>query len=290
MRTSAVPAPLLAVGGIVSVQIGGAIASSLIDRIGAPGAVFLRLGIGVVVLMALARPKLRGRSGRDWATVAAFGIAIGMTNLSFYQALARLPLGVAVTIEFIGPLGLAAALSRRRFDLAAVAVAAIGVVLVNGHELGEVNWVGVGFGLGAAVGWAAYILLSAETGRRFAQLDGLALAMVFGTALALPWGVLTAGSQLLDPQVLLVGASIALLSAVLPFSLELLALRRMRPAAFGVLMSLEPAVGALAGLVVLHQRLGAVQIAGMGCVVAASIAISRRASVADDSYVVSDTP
>ena len=289
MRSPTPPAPLLAIGGIVSVQFGGALASSLIDRIGAPGTVTLRLGLGVLVLLAIARPRVRERSGRDWAAVAGFGVTLGLMNLSFYEALDRLPLGVAVTIEFIGPLGLAAVLSRRRADLAAVLVAAIGVVLVNGHELGAVDWVGVAFGLGAGVGWAAYILLSAETGRRFAQLDGLALAMVVSTLVVAPYGLTTAGSELTG-RVLLVGAAIAMLSSVLPYSLELLALRRMRPAAFGVLMSLEPAVGALAGLVVLGQRLGAVQIAGMACVVAASIAITRTASSSNDAYVVSDSP
>lgn len=275
MRSITVPAPLLAIGGIVSVQFGGGLAATLIPRIGAAGTVTLRLGLGVLVLLAVARPRLRGRSGRDWAAVGAFGATLGLMNLSFYEALARLPLGVAVTIEFIGPLGLAAALSRRARDLAAVAVAAAGVVLVNGRELDAVDWAGVGFGLLAGLCWAAYILLSAETGRRFAQLDGLALAMVVSTVLVAPLGIATADGDITTRHVLLVGAAVALLSSVLPYSLELLALRRMKPAAFGILMSLEPAVGALAGLAVLGQRLGAVQILGMACVVAASIAITR---------------
>jgi inner membrane transporter RhtA len=275
MRPYTPPAPLLAIGGIVSVQFGAALASTLIERIGAPGTVTLRLGIGVLVLLVVARPRVRGRSGRDWAAVAAFGLTLAVMNLSFYEALDRLPLGVAVTIEFVGPLGLAAVMSHRRIHLLAVLGAAIGVLLVNGHELGAVDWVGVAFGLGAAAGWAAYILLSAETGRRFAQLDGLALAMVVSTLVVAPYGLATAGAQLTAGHVLLVGAGVALLSSVLPYSLELLALRRMSPAFFGVLMSLEPALGALAGLLVLGQRLGIVQIIGMACVVGASITISR---------------
>lgn len=275
MRAYTPPAPLLAIGGIVSVQFGAALASTLIERIGAPGTVTLRLGIGVLVLLAIARPRVRGRSRRDWAAVAAFGLTLAVMNLSFYEALARLPLGVAVTIEFVGPLGLAAVMSRRRIHLLAVLGAAIGVVLVNGHELGAVDWVGVAFGLAAGLGWAAYILLSAETGRRFAQLDGLALAMVVSTLVIGPYGLATAGAELTAGHVLLVGAGVALLSSVLPYSLELLALRRMGPAFFGVLMSLEPALGALAGLLVLGQRLGIVQIIGMACVVGASITISR---------------
>lgn len=275
MRAYPPPAPLLAIGGIVSVQFGAALASTLIERIGAPGTVTLRLGLGVLVLLAVARPRVRGRSRRDWAAVAAFGLTLAAMNLSFYEALARLPLGVAVTIEFVGPLGLAAVMSRRRIHLLAVLGAAIGVVLVNGHELGAVDWVGVAFGLAAGVGWAAYILLSAETGRRFAQLDGLALAMVVSTLVVGPYGLATAGTELTAGHVLLVGAGVALLSSVLPYSMELLALRRMSPAFFGVLMSLEPALGALAGLLVLGQRLGIVQIIGMACVVGASITISR---------------
>jgi inner membrane transporter RhtA len=276
MRSFTPPAPLLAIGGIVSVQFGAALASTLIGRIGAPGTVTLRLGLGVLVLLAVARPRVRGRSGRDWAAVAAFGVTLGLMNLSFYEALDRLPLGVAVTIEFVGPLGLAAVMSRRRIDLLAVTAAAIGVLLlVNGDELGAVDWVGVAFGLGAGAGWAAYILLSAETGRRFAQLDGLALAMVVSTLLVGPYGLATAGSELVGGAVLLAGATVALLSSVLPYSLELLALRRMSPAVFGVLMSLEPVVGALAGLLLLGQHLGVVQVIGMACVVAASITISR---------------
>jgi inner membrane transporter RhtA len=275
MRSITPPAPLLVLGGIVSVQFGGALAATLIPRIGAAGTVTLRLGLGVLVLLVVARPRLRGRAGRDWAAVGAFGATLGLMNLSFYLALERLPLGVAVTVEFIGPLGLAAVMSRHRRDLAAVAVAAAGVVLVNGHELSEVDWVGVGFGLGAGLGWAAYILLSAETGRRFAQLDGLALAMVVSTVLVAPLGIGSAQGELLSGHVLLVGAAVALLSSVLPYSLELLALRRMKPVVFGILMSLEPAVGALAGLAVLGQRLGAVQVLGMACVVAASISITR---------------
>src|SRR6266542_3370724 len=259
MRSISAPAPLLVLGGVVSVQFGGALAATLIPGIGAGGAVTLRLGLGAVVLLLVARPRLRGRDWRDWRAAVGFGLTLGLMNLSFYLALARLPLGVAVTVEFIGPLGLAAVLSRRARDLVAVAVAAAGVVLVNGRDLHAVNWTGVGFGLLAGACWASYILLSAETGRRFGQLDGMALA----------------GGTLVEPHNLLTGAAVAVLSSVLPYSLELLALRRIRPVVFGILMSLEPAVGALAGFSVLGQRLSVLQIGGMACVVAASIAVTR---------------
>ncbi|WP_112247024.1 EamA family transporter [Kribbella monticola] len=275
MRKLQVPPTVMVLGGVVSVQFGGALAAQLIQRLGAVGTVSLRLALAVPILLVIARPRLRQRTKRDVAAVVAFGIVLGLMNLSFYLSLERLPLGVAVTIEFIGPLGLAAAMSRKRRDLIAVAGAALGVVLVNGHELSAVNWLGVGFaGLAGAL-WACYILLSAETGRRFAQLDGLALAIVVSALVTAPLGIATAGGELLHWHSLVTGLAIALLSSVLPYSLETLALRKMKPAVFGILMSLEPAVGATAGFLILSQRLAAIQLAGMACVVAASIAITR---------------
>lgn len=265
----------MVLGGVVSVQFGGALAAKLIQTLGAAGTVSLRLALAVPILLLIARPSLRGRTRRDLLAVVAFGIVLGLMNLSFYLSLERLPLGVAVTIEFIGPLGLAAAMSRKRRDLIAVAGAALGVVLVNGNELSGVDWLGVGFAALAGGLWACYILLSAETGRRFAQLDGLALAMVVSTAITLPVGVIGAGRDLLQWHVVAIGLAIAILSSVLPYSLETLALRRMRPAVFGILMSLEPAVAATAGFLILSQHLTVVQLIGMGCVVGASLAITR---------------
>jgi inner membrane transporter RhtA len=265
----------MVLGGIVSVQFGGALAAKLIETLGAPGTVALRLAMAVPILLLIARPSLRHRTKRDLLAVVAFGIVLGLMNLSFYLSLERLPLGVAVTIEFIGPLGLAAAMSRKRRDLIAVAAAALGVVLVNGHELEAVDWVGIGFAALAGALWACYILLSAETGRRFAQLDGLALAMVVSAFITVPIGIRSAGSELLHWHSLTLGLAIALLSSVLPYSLETLALRRMKPAVFGILMSLEPAVGAIAGFLILGQRLAFIQLLGMACVVGASITITR---------------
>ena len=276
----AVPAWSLVVGGVVSVQFGGALAATVIPALGPTGTVALRLGLGMLILLVIVRPSLRRLTLHDVAAVVGFGIVLGLMNLSFYEALARLPMGVAVTIEFVGPLGLAAALSRRRRDVAAVSLAALGVVAVNGRELGHINWAGVGFALLAGTMWAAYVLLSGEAGQRLPKLDGLALAMVVASAVVVPLGVVHAGSALLEPRHLLLGLAIAVLSSVLPYSLELIALRRRAPSVFGVLMSLEPAVAAAAGFIVLDQRLGALQLAGMACVVAASITITRRAKAA----------
>ena len=274
--TARIPAPLLVLAAVVSVQFGGALAATLVPRIGAAGSVALRLVLAAAVLLAVARPRLRRRSRADWITVSAFAVVLALMNLSFYASLARLPIGVAVTVEFIGPLVLATALSRQLRDLVAVAGAALGVVLVSGaltaprHQL-EVT--GILLALAAGACWAAYILLSARTGTHFAQLDGLAIAMAIAAVLVAPVGLATAGTALFTWDALWRGAGIALLSSVLPYSLELIALRRLSARVFGVLLSLEPAVAALAGLVVLGQALSRPQLLGLACVMAASASV-----------------
>jgi inner membrane transporter RhtA len=271
--TSRVPAPLLVLAAIVSVQFGGALAATLVPRVGAAGSVALRLVLAAAVLLAVARPRLGGRTRADWLTVCAFALVLGLMNLAFYSSLALLPLGVAVTIEFVGPLVLATVLSRRLRDLVAVAGAALGVVLISGAltvPWDELEVRGILLALAAGACWAAYILLSARTGTRFAQLDGLAIAMAIAALVVAPVGLATAGSALLSWDALWRGAGIALLSSVLPYSLELIALRRLSAQVFGVLLSLEPAVAAIAGLVVLGQLLTRPQLLGLACVMAAS--------------------
>ena len=266
-----VPAPLLVLGGIVSVQFGGALAQTLVPVIGAGGAVTLRLLFATVLLLAVARPRWRGHSRQAWLTVGAFGVALGLMNFAFYSSLAYLPIGVAVTIEFIGPLSLAAVLSRRLLDGVAVLAAALGVVLISealDTPLAELEWTGMLLALAAGGFWAAYIMLSGRTGAMFPRLEGLALAMVVATVLTLPFGLGSVPDW--TAPVLAKGLGIAVLSSVLPYSLELLALRRLSAKVFGILLSLEPAAAALAGLLVLGQRLSWVQLAGMGLVVAAS--------------------
>lgn len=285
MRARPGTAPLLVLAAVVSVQFGGALAATLVPRIGAAGSVTLRLGFATLVLLAVARPSVRGRSARDWATVTLFGLALGGMNLSFYASLAHLPIGVAVTIEFLGPLTLAAVQSRRSRDFAAVAAAAGGVVLVSGAletSWSELDRTGILLAATAGALWAAYIVLSQRTGRQFEKLDGLALAMVVATLAVLPLGVGTIG--LWSAGVVGVGFAIAVLSSVLPYSLELVALRHLRQQVFGILLSLEPVVAALAGFLVLGQVLGTAQLVGMAFVVAASILVlgaQRRASRPD---------
>lgn len=262
---------LLVLAAVVSVQFGGAVAATLVPEIGAAGSVVLRLGIGAVILGLYARPGLRGHSRGSWRTVVLFGVALGFMNWSFYASLARLPIGVAVTIEFIGPLTLAAAQSRRARDIGAVAAAAVGVVLISralSVPWEQLDLVGIALALLAGGFWAAYIVLSQRTGAAFPQLDGLAVAMVVALLVVLPFGIWGVGQW--TSSVLGRGAAIAVLSSVLPYSLELLALRRLSQQIFGILLSLEPAVAALAGLLVLGQRLQASQLAGMALVVAAS--------------------
>jgi inner membrane transporter RhtA len=279
--TRRVPAPLLVLAAVVSVQFGGALAVTLIPLVGVFGSVALRLTIAASLLLVILRPRLRGRTSADWLVVGAFGAVLAIMNLCFYGALARIPIGVTVTIEFSGPLVLATVLSHRRKDLLAVAGAAVGVVLISGiagTPWAALDLAGLGLALAAGAAWAAYIVLSARTGARFAQLDGLAIAMTFAAVLVAPFGVLTGGSALWTPDALWRGAAIAVLSSVLPYSLELIALRRLAASVFGILLSLEPAVAALAGLLVLDQHLAALQLLGMACVVAASGLVMGRRS------------
>jgi inner membrane transporter RhtA len=278
--TRRIPAPLLVLAAVVSVQFGGAMAATLIPLVGVFGSVTLRLTIAATVLLVVVRPRLRGRTTADWLVVGGFGTVLALMNLFFYGALARIPIGVAVTIEFIGPLVLATVLSHRRKDLLAVAGAAVGVILISGitsTPWAEIDLAGLALALAAGAAWAGYIILSSRTGARFAQLDGLAIAMTLAAALVIPAGVWTAGAALWTPDALWRGATIAVLSSVLPYSLELIALRRLAAHVFGILLSLEPAVAALAGLFVLGQKLSAAQLLGMACVVAASgLVMGRR--------------
>lgn len=254
---------------IVSVQLGAAIASSLFDRVGAPGTVLLRQGLAAGVLLAIARPRVIGRSRRDWLIVGMFGLVLAAMNVCFYEAVERLPLGIAVTIELFGPLGLAASLSRKRREFAYLLLAAVGVVLLGGATQ-RLDLVGVAFDLVAAAGWASYILLSRRTGSHFDGVDGLALAMVVATVVIAPLGIATGGLQLLQPSALAIGLAVAMLSAAIPFSLEIHALRAVGPRTFGVVMSTSPAVAAVMGWLVLNETLGWLQAAAIGCVVAAS--------------------
>lgn len=270
-----VPPVALVLGAVVSVQVGAAVAATLFGALGPTGAVMLRIGVGAAVLLVVWRPRVRGQPREDLALAALFGLTLAAMNFCFYQAIDRIPLGVAVTFEFVGPLGVAVASSRRLVDVLWVVLAAAGIVLLSDGAVGGIDPRGVAFALMAGAFWAGYILLSVRVGRRFTGGTGLALAMVVGALAVLPLGVLEAGTALLDPRLLGLGALVALLSSLLPYSLELEALRRMPARVFGILMSCEPAVGALAGFVVLSQTLSVRQVAAIGLVVVASAGATR---------------
>jgi inner membrane transporter RhtA len=226
------------------------------------------------VLVLAWRPDPRPHTRSELRLVVAFGLTLGAMNLSFYEALDRIPLGVAVTIEFAGPLAVAVFASRRRLDLVWAALAAAGIVLLADPSGDAIDSVGLVFALCAAAFWAAYILLAQRAGRVFSGGRGVAMAMVVAALVPIAPGVVGGGSALLEPQFLAIGFAVALLSSAIPYSLETEALRRMPANVFGVLMSLEPAVAAVAGLIVLGQGLGAVDVAAIGLVVLASAGVS----------------
>lgn len=271
-----VPAPALVIAAIASVQSGAAIAIKLFPAVGSGGALFLRLAIAAVVLGVAVRPPLRTFSRTDLGLMVGFGVVLAAMNASFYIALDRIPLGVAVTIEFLGPLAVAVAGSRRLADGAWVLLAAVGVVLLarGGGHLSAAGLVGAAV---AAVCWAGYILLSQRVGRAVPGLSGLAVALMVGAVLSAPYGIVAGGVDLVRPSILGKGLALALLSSVLPYSFELFALRRMRAAVFGVLMSLEPGMAALSGLIFLGQHLRAREWLALGCVVAASVGATAAA-------------
>ncbi|MER5491311.1 EamA family transporter [Streptomyces sp. NPDC002490] len=282
------PVGLVLAGG-VSVQFGGALAVTLMPRAGALGVVTVRLVVSALVLLLVCRPRLRGYTRADWTTVVAFAVTLAGMNGLFYQAIDRIPIGPAVTLEVLGPLALSVIVSRRAINLLWAGLALAGVFLLSGGGFGTLDPVGMAYALAAGALWALYIVFSARTGRRFPKADGLALAMAVGAVLILPFGVVESGTALLDPAVLGLGAAIALLSSVLPYTLELLALRRMPASTFAVLMSLEPAIAAAAGFLVLSQTLTASQSVAIVLVIAASMgavrtqmARGRRAAPAAD--------
>jgi inner membrane transporter RhtA len=262
--------------GILSVQFGAGIAKSLFDEVAPTTIVWLRLATSAVVLVLVARPTLRGKTRSDWLVAVALGASLGVMNWAIYQSFLRIPLGVAVTLEFVGPLTLAVAGSRRARDLLWVVLAGAGVAVLGlSGSGGSLSVAGVLFALLAGACWAAYILLSAQTGRRWPGLDGLAVASVVAMLLLTPAAIGTGGADLLDPRILLLGAAVGLLSSVIPYSCEMVALRTIRPSVFSILMSLEPAAAALAGIVVLDEFLTGEQWLAMAFIIVASVGATR---------------
>jgi inner membrane transporter RhtA len=272
-------ATLLVLGSIVSVQCGSALATSLFDSVGPAGAVFLRAGFGALVLLALTRAEpLRSQEWRH-RDVLLLGAAVAAVNFFFYAALERLPLGIAVTLEFVGPLGVAVFGSRRRRDLLWALLAAAGIVLLSDGGGGEgVDPLGVVLALTAGLFWAAYIVQSARVGSLGPGLGGATMAAVISAVLIAPFGIVQGAGGFLDPALLAAGAAVGVLSTAIPYAFEIEALRRLPQSVFGVLMSLEPAVAATIGFLALSQDLSAVEVLAIALVVLASAGALRSAA------------
>lgn len=273
-----IPPTGLVVVAIGSVQLGSAFAKGLLPSLGPGGAAFLRVGWAALVLALFWRPRLTGYRRSDYAAAILFGLSMALMNFAFYLALDRIPLGVAVTLEFVGPLGVAVAGSRRALDVLWALLAGSGIVLLAPWGGLHVDGLGMLFALLAGGCWAVYIVLSARVGRSFAGGSGLTLAMVVAGFVLLPIGVASAGRHLLDMRLLAGGAVVAVLSSVIPYSLEMEALRSLATRVFGVLMSLEPAVAAILGFVILRQVLDLRAVVALVLVSAASLGASRAAA------------
>lgn len=274
---SPVTAPALVLGGIVSVQVGAAFATTLFDDIGPGGTVFLRILFAALVLLVIWRPPLRLGPGLGHRDVVLLGVVLAGMNLSFYLALDRIPLGIAVTLEFVGPLSVAIIGSRRRRDLVWVGLAIAGLLLLSPGPGSSLDGLGCALALLAGIFWGAYIVLTARVGKAFTGGAGLAIAMSIAAVAVIPAGLLDGGAELLDARILLIGLAVAVLSSALPYSLEMEALRRLPEGTFGVLMSLEPAVAATVGFFGLDQGLATREVVAIGFVLAASAGALRTA-------------
>jgi inner membrane transporter RhtA len=270
----------MVVGSISSVQCGAALATTLFDRVGPAGAVFLRGAFAALILLAVAHRDVTRLRRADLRDVALFGLTLAAMNLCFYEAIDRLPLGIAVTLEFVGPLAVAIFGSRRRRDLIWAGLAAIGILMLSGQLGGgdSIDLFGAALALVAGAFWGVYILLSARVGGRSEGLGGLAMAMSISALLLAPSGIAAGGAEMLSAEVLAIGLAVGLLSSALPYALEIEALRRLPNAVFGVLMSLEPAVAALVGFIALGQGLEAIEMVAIALVVAASAGALRSAA------------
>ena len=260
-------------------QAGAAAATTLFEEVGPAGAVFLRALFAALVLLPFARIRISEASADARRDLIAFGVVLAGMNLCFYESLDRLPLGIAVTLEFVGPLGVALIGSRRPRDLVWAVMAGAGILLLSGGVGGtDLDAVGAAFALAAGGFWAAYILINARVGAAFPGIGGLAWAMALAAVLLAPFGVAGGGGELAEPEALAVGLAIGLLSSAIPYALELEALRRLPNAVFGVLMSLEPAAAALVGLIALDQGLAGNEVVAIVLVVVASAGALRSAT------------
>ena len=282
----ALPPPTILVSiSICSTQLGSAFAKNLIEELGSITTVLLRIGLGAIALFLIQRPQLKGYTRANYLLLILFGLGMAAMNLSFYAAIARIPLGVAVTLEFVGPLGVACANSRRVLDLFWIFLAGVGIFLLAPVEGSSLDPIGVGLALVAAFFWGTYILLSAKVGKVFADLNGIALmtaALAVGTLGLLPLGILSGDLTRLEPKFLAAGLGVAILSSAIPYTFELEALKKLPVRVFGVLMSLEPAIATILGWIILQEKLEFRAIVAVFLVTLASVgasALEKRQSV-----------
>ncbi|MEA2564128.1 MAG: inner rane transporter RhtA [Acidobacteriota bacterium] len=262
-----IPAVLL---GVLSVQGGAAIAKGLFPVLGATGTVGLRVILSALMLLAAFRPRLARFTAAQWRAVIPYGVVLGVMNLVFYLAIARIPLGLGVTLEFIGPLGVAVAGSRRALDVVWVVLAAAGIALIAPWSGGGVDPLGVALALAAGACWAAYILLGGHVSRVVPGGAAVAVGMAIAAVTVLPVAVASGDLGRLTPRLLAAGMGVALLSSAVPYTLEMIALKALPARTFGILMSLEPAVAALTGLIFLAEILTGTQWLAVVLVIAAS--------------------
>ena len=272
-----IPAAALLMLAIASLQISGALAVGLFTRLGPLGTVSLRVIIAAVILLVAWRPRFNASVRAGLLPLVLFGLSIAMMNVCIYQAFARIPYGVAVTLEFVGPLSVSVFLSRRWQDFLWAGLAVVGVALLTPLTGARPDPVGVVYALLAGICWAAYARLGAAVGSRFPGGSGLALGIAIAALVLLPIGIGSAGRTMLQPSILVVGLAIALASTVIPFSLEFEALRRMPARTYGILVSMDPAAAALTGAVLLHQPLTLRTFIAAVCVVAAAVGVTLSA-------------
>lgn len=282
MRKPALLVPIaLLVAAMASIPSGAAVAKRVFPVVGAEGVTALRIGIAAALLLLIWRPSLKALKE---PVVLAYGVSLGAMNLLFYQSIARIPLGIAVALEFSGPLAVAMANSRRPADFlwVGLAVAGIGLLLPVGPSVDALDPWGVGLALAAGACWAAYILFGKRAGGQLGP-KAVSVGMLIAAVIAVPIGAAHAGAALLAPEILAAGVVVALLSSLVPYSLEMVALTRLPTRTFGVMMSLEPAFAALSGLVLLHEALTPRQWAAIACIMAASIGSAATARVGPPS-------
>jgi inner membrane transporter RhtA len=272
--------PLLAVlGAMLSLAVGTSMAKGIFGPLGPAGVTFVRAATAAMIIAAVWRPWRRKVARADWPTLLGYGASIGLMNLLFYEAVARVPFGIAVAFEFCGPLAVALFAARRPLDFAwvALAVAGLALLLPIGHNVGRLDTAGVAFALGAGACWAIYILIGGRAGRRLHGGHVTAIGMIVATLVVAPVGIARGGAALLDWHPLLIGVGVGLMSGAIPFSLEMFALARLPRRTFSILLSMEPAVAALAGWAMLGERLTPLQTLAIGCVVTASIGSAANA-------------